>query len=249
MTTFNDARAPVFLTPHDDPTYFPDPERALREPDGLLAVGGDLSTTRLIAAYRNGIFPWFNVGEPVLWWSPDPRAVLLPNAIAISRSLRKTLKKKPFRISFDEAFDRVVHACAGPRQMQSGTWITPELRVAYGQLHQLGIAHSIECWNAAGELVGGVYGIALGRVFFGESMFSHATNASKIALVYLSQQLARWQFELIDCQVASDHILSMGASMMPRREFTSQVRQFSRLPQPPHQWRLAPDPVLPILHV
>lgn len=245
MTTSNNSRSPAFLSPHDDPERFPDPERALHDPNGLLAVGGDLSTTRLIAAYRNGIFPWFNAGEPILWWSPNPRAVLFPGAVAISRSLYKTLKKKPFRVSFDESFARVISACSAPRAHQAGTWITPELKAAYCHLHERGIAHSVECWTDDGELVGGLYGIALGRVFFGESMFSRASDASKIALVYLCQQLERWEFDLIDCQVASDHLTRMGATLIPRKEFTARVRRCSAATATSHPWQFDPD--LPII--
>jgi leucyl/phenylalanyl-tRNA--protein transferase len=222
------------------PELFPDPERALSEPNGLLAAGGDLSQRRLLAAYRRGIFPWYSEGEPILWWSPHPRAVLFPDELKISRSLRKTLKKQLFSVRLDHDFAAVIHACAAPRLGASGTWITAELQQAYCQLHENGFAHSVECWQA-GELVGGLYGVAIGRVFFGESMFSRATDASKVALVYLTKQLKRWDFQLIDCQVSSAHLRSLGARDIPRSEFGSLLSRWTTSPPRPGPWRLDTD--------
>ena len=207
---------------------FPDLSQALIEPDGLLAAGGDLSPERLINAYQHGIFPWFNEGEPILWWSPDPRCVLYPEKIKISRSLSKTLKKQPFSITVDKAFAEVVKSCAAPRAKQAGTWISDQMFNAYLNMHKLGYAHSIECWQDD-QLVGGLYGIALGKIFFGESMFSTRSDASKIALVYLSDFLQKRNFKLIDSQVHTDHMTSMGAEMMSRDEFETIVRQYSQL--------------------
>jgi leucyl/phenylalanyl-tRNA--protein transferase len=205
-----------------DPQYpqvpFPDVESAEREPNGLLAVGGDLSVTRLLNAYRAGIFPWYSAGQPILWWSPDPRTLLFPEHLKISRSLRKTLAKRRFTATLDQAFGGVITACAAPRADGEGTWILPEMVRAYRRLHDQGFAHSVEVW-ADGELVGGLYGVALGRVFFGESMFSRRSDASKVALVHLCGKLQQWGYELIDCQLHSAHLESLGAEAIPRRSF------------------------------
>lgn len=201
-------------------TEFPSVTDALDEPNGLLAVGGDLSEQRLLAAYRNGIFPWFEDGQPILWWSPSPRAVLFPRSIHISRSLRKLLRQNIFQVSCDTQFNQVMNHCANtPRHGQLGTWITDEMLHAYQQLHLKGYAHSIEVWFES-ELVGGLYGIAIGKVFFGESMFSLKRDASKIALAYLAKQLDSWGFPLIDCQVSNPHLLSMGAEEIDRTHFS-----------------------------
>lgn len=197
---------------------FPPVELALDEPNGLLAVGGDLSPARLINAYRHGIFPWFNENQPILWWSPDPRAVLFPEHLHVSRSLRRLIKKEPFKITLDRDFEGVLRACAEPRRHEPGTWITAGMRDAYLKLHGMGAAHSVEAWQE-GKLVGGLYGVAIGRVFFGESMFSRATNASKVAFVYLVEQLQRWRYTLIDCQVSSAHLHSLGAVDIKRDVF------------------------------
>jgi leucyl/phenylalanyl-tRNA--protein transferase len=197
---------------------FPSVSRALREPNGLLAAGGDLSVRRLLQAYRSGIFPWYSDGQPILWWSPEPRMVLVPAEIVLSRSLRKRLRKPGFEIRTDTAFAAVVSACAAPRAEQPGTWITREMAAAYTALHHAGYAHSVETW-ADGTLVGGLYGVSIGRMFFGESMFSRASDASKIALAYLARQLERWEFGLIDCQMSTPHLASLGAREMPRAEF------------------------------
>ena len=201
---------------------FPPLEKALDEPNGLLAVGGDLSPQRLIEAYRSGIFPWFNEDEPIFWWSPDPRMVLFPGELKISRSLRKTLHQDYYQIRTDTAFTQVMHACAAPRKGQSGTWIHPEMIAAYTALHDMGLAHSVETW-IDGELVGGLYGVALGKVFFGESMFSRSTDASKIAFVHLVKQLQYWEFGLIDCQVKTHHLASLGAREISRTSFSRQL--------------------------
>ena len=203
-------------------TPFPSLDDALVEPNGLLAAGGDLSLQRLITAYRTGIFPWFNEGEPILWWSPDPRIVLFPNELKVSRSLRKTLKKNPYTICFDRHFDQVIHACAAPRKGQPGTWIHPEMISAYTRLHEMGLAHSAEVL-LDDVLVGGLYGVALGKVFFGESMFSNVTDASKIAFVHLVKQLEAWNYGVIDCQVKTAHLASLGAREIPRAEFSRQL--------------------------
>ncbi|MDR9437109.1 MAG: leucyl/phenylalanyl-tRNA--protein transferase [Thiohalophilus sp.] len=210
--------APYWLSPRY-PDWFPDVEEALRDPDGLLALGGDLSTSRLLAAYRHGIFPWYSDEQPILWWSPDPRSVLFPDALKISRSLRKNLKKGQFRITFDTAFAEVMQQCALPRRDGLGTWITDEMQRAYRHFHEAGHAHSVEAWYDD-ELVGGLYGVALGKVFFGESMFTHMSDASKIAFVTLVAHLRAWQFQLVDCQVETEHLNSLGAQNIPRREFT-----------------------------
>lgn len=212
------------------PDAFPNINTALVDPNGLLATGGDLSAARLLAAYERGIFPWYNPGQPILWWSPNPRTVFRPNDIHISRRFRSELRKTPFTLTLDEAFSDVMYTCATtPREGQDGTWITQGMYDAYCHLHTLGYAHSIEVWAQSDQfdqvLVGGLYGISIGNAFFGESMFSHATNASKTALVYLGQQLARWGFTLLDAQVASDHLFRMGAAEIPRQQFQEELRQ------------------------
>ena len=213
----------TYLHPDDPPDTFPDPSTAAGEPDGLLAVGGDLRPERLLAAYRRGIFPWYEAGQPILWWSPDPRAVLLPAELHISRSLRRTLRSDRYRVSVDTAFTRVIDACADLRA-GAGTWITPEMRSAYVHLHQLGHAHAVESW-LGDQLVGGLYGIAIGGVFFGESMFSSADDASKVALVRLVRLLESRGVELIDCQVATGHLATLGSRVLPRRDFLDRIQE------------------------
>lgn len=230
----------TWLDPHNDNQPFPHPDRALTEPDGLLAAGGNLTPRRLLRAYRMGIFPWYSADQPILWWSPDPRLVLLPECLKVSRSLRKTLRKGLFAITADTAFEQVVAACAGPRQGEPGTWITSEMYRAYCRLHRLGHAHSIETWQQ-GELVGGLYGVSLGRVFYGESMFSWISDASKIALVALAAQLQRWEFAVIDCQVTTAHLLSMGAVDIPRSSFLQLLECYCPQPGQPGPWRLDAD--------
>ncbi|OIQ99277.1 leucyl/phenylalanyl-tRNA--protein transferase [mine drainage metagenome] len=204
------------------PPRFPPVSAALAEPNGLLAAGGDLSPERLLAAYRQGIFPWYAEGEPILWWSPEPRLVLVPSEFAISRSLAKTLRNRRYEVRVDSAFAQVVSACAAPRPGANGTWISAEMQAAYLHLHQLGYAHSIETW-VDGRLAGGLYGVAIGGVFYGESMFAAVTDTSKIALAHLCRHLARHDFDLLDCQMHTPHLASLGAREMPRREFVARL--------------------------
>lgn len=201
-----------------DSLDFPPLEKALQEPNGLLAAGGDLSPERLIRAYRHGCFPWYQDGQPLLWWSPDPRTVLFPDELHVSRSLAKVLRQGHFQITFDQAFDEVISACAGPRSYADGTWITSQMQLAYRELHQRGIAHSVEV-RVREELVGGLYGLAMGRLFFGESMFSHASNASKAGFVHLVKHLQQWDFAMIDCQMPTPHLQGFGARPIPRSQF------------------------------
>lgn len=250
---------------------FPPVRQALRSPNGLLAAGGDLSVARLLEAYRHGIFPWFSAGEPILWWSPDPRMVLFPNEFKISNSLRKTLRNGRYEVRFDSAFEQVMRACAAPRENtsggcdtirnnekcgssrqaalpapegsaspdQSGTWIHEEMITAYCELHHLGHAHSVETL-IDGELAGGLYGVALGRMFFGESMFSRRTDASKIALAHLAAQLERWNFGMIDCQMNTPHLASLGAREIPRNEFIARLQDLINC-SPVPVWRFDKD--------
>ena len=217
---------------------FPPVELALADPDGLLAAGGDLRPERILNAYRQGIFPWYNPGEPILWWSPDPRCVLHPQDLHISRSLRKKLRKMDYRVTFDQAFDDVIQACAEPRSYSAGTWISPDMMAAYSRLHWLGHGHSVEVWQGD-TLVGGLYGLALGRVFFGESMFSRRTDASKIAFVYLVEHLEKWGYALVDCQVYNDHLASLGASEVPRRRFVAELEELVSQTLY-HSWQVTP---------
>jgi leucyl/phenylalanyl-tRNA--protein transferase len=221
-------------------TPFPDTGTALRDPDGLLAAGADLSLPRLLAAYRRGIFPWFGPGEPILWWSPDPRMVLFPDEFKVSRSLRRRLHRRDFEVRADSDFAAVMAACAEPRPGQAGTWITPAMQSAYARLHAAGHAHSIEAWQD-GRLCGGLYGVALGRAFFGESMFSRASDASKVALAHLVAQLRRWDFGLIDCQMQTPHLASLGARPIPRTEFTERLARLVNLRQSVGGWTLEHD--------
>lgn len=210
---------------------FPPLEQALSSPNGLLAAGGDLSAERLLGAYRHGCFPWFQEGQPILWWSPDPRMILLPQELHVSRSLRKLIRQQHFEVSFDRDFAAVIRACAAPREYADGTWITPAMQAAYLELHRRGVAHSVEVWQD-GELVGGLYGLAIGRLFFGESMFSRSTNASKIAFVTLTEQLCDSGFALIDCQMHTAHLASFGAREIPRRVFAEYLSRYLDQPGP-----------------
>lgn len=219
---------------------FPSVTRALHDPNGLLAAGGELSAPRLLDAYRHGIFPWFNPGEPILWWSPDPRMVLFPAELKVSRSLRKTLKKQDYEVRVDSAFCAVMQACAAPRAGAGGTWISEEMVAAYSALHENGFAHSVETWRN-GELIGGLYGVALGRMFYGESMFSRATDASKIAFVHLVKQLERWGFGMIDCQMKTAHLATLGAREIPRAAFVQGLSQLIELPHQPGRWQFDHD--------
>jgi leucyl/phenylalanyl-tRNA--protein transferase len=216
-------------------TLFPPVETALRDPNGLLAMGGDLSPARLLDAYRHGIFPWFNPGEPILWWSPDPRMVLVPGEVRVTRSLAKRLRNAGFELRVDTAFAEVMRACGAPRKGESGTWVSPAMIAAYTRLFEAGYAHSVETWHD-GRLVGGLYGVAIGRVFYGESMFSREPDASKVALVRLARQLQRWDFGLIDCQMETPHLASMGARTMPRPAFTARLAELVNLPHRPGLW-------------
>jgi leucyl/phenylalanyl-tRNA--protein transferase len=207
------------LDSHNPHQSFPDIETALEDPDGLLAIGGDLSPQRLIQAYRNGIFPWYSDDSPIMWWSPNPRMVLIPGQYQPSRSLRKILRRGDFTVTCNQAFSQVIGLCAEPRHDDDGTWITEQMMHAYNQLHQLGVAHSIESW-ANNQLVGGFYGVSIGQVFFGESMFSRKSNASKAALATFLQSAHGWHYQLVDCQVYSNHLASLGAISIPRQQFT-----------------------------
>ncbi|MCK5512252.1 MAG: leucyl/phenylalanyl-tRNA--protein transferase [Thermodesulfovibrionia bacterium] len=226
---------PVFRL--SDEIVFPPPH--LSEENGLLAVGGDLSTSRLLRAYSMGIFPWYSDDSPILWWSPDPRLVLLPQELKISRSLRQTIKKGIFEVTMDRDFDAVINKCAlVDRGSDRGTWITDEMREAYIRLHSAGYVHSVESWFE-GELAGGLYGVALGSAFFGESMFTLKKDASKVAFVTLVQQLLRWEFTLIDCQVTTEHLLSFGAKKIPRSEFLKMLSSALKAPARKGTWHLS----------
>jgi leucyl/phenylalanyl-tRNA--protein transferase len=215
---------------------FPPVERALDEPNGLLAAGGGLSVARLIDAYRRGIFPWFSDGDPVLWWCPDPRMVLPTGGVRISHSLRRRLRRDDYDVTFDRAFPEVLDACAAPRAQASGTWLVPSMMRAYERLFDAGAAHSVEIW-IGGELAGGLYGVAIGRMFFGESMFTRHTDASKMAIALLARQLSRWQFPWIDCQMRTAHLASLGAHDVSRRAFVRTVQELVQRPPVPPPWR------------
>jgi leucyl/phenylalanyl-tRNA---protein transferase len=217
------------------PIRFPDPHSALHEPNGLLAFGGDLSPPRLLAAYGQGIFPWFGEDEPILWWSPDPRCVFRTEALHVNRSLRRQLRGKPWRVSVDRAFEAVIRACAAPRDGHAGTWILPEMIEAYTQLHRLGHAHSVEVWDST-LLVGGIYGVAVGQLFCGESMFSAESGGSRLALVALAGLLRQWGWPLIDAQVANAHTLGLGAEEISREHFLHEVARLAALPGRVGNW-------------
>jgi len=219
---------------------FPPPTQALKEPNGLLAAGADLSVERLLAAYRRGIFPWYSAGQPILWWSPDPRMVLFPRELKLPRSLRKRLRRHDYDIRCDTAFEAVMRACAEPRAGQDGTWITEEMIAAYGALNRRAVAHSVETW-IGGELVGGLYGVALGHAFFGESMFTRVTDASKIALAHLTRQLERWNFGMIDCQMATSHLAAFGAREIPRERFMARLAELVECDTLAGKWRFDDD--------
>jgi len=223
-----------------DDDEFPPVARALREPNGLLAAGGDLSVKRLVQAYRKGIFPWYSEDQPILWWSPDPRMVLDPAALRISRSLRKRLRRRDYEVRADTAFSAVLRACAAPRAGSDGTWITAEMMDAYEALHRAGHAHSVETW-ISGELAGGLYGVALGRAFFGESMFNRTADASKLALAHLARQLKRWSYGMIDCQMTTAHLARFGAREIPRAEFMRKLKELVNYPQTVREWRFDDD--------
>ncbi len=216
---------------------FPDISLAMADPNGLLAAGGDLSPKRLMEAYSRGIFPWFEEGQPVLWWSPDPRMVLFPEDLRVSKSLQKILNKPLYTVTLDEAFAEVITCCAQPRRGSPDTWITDEMQTAYMQLFDEGHAHSVEVWRD-GDLVGGLYGVALGQLFFGESMFSFESNTSKIALVNLVKQLQEWNYKLIDCQISSEHLESLGAIEISREKFRQQLHELLPRPGKAPPWEL-----------
>lgn len=211
---------------------FPDPSQALDDPNGLLAVGGDLRPERILMAYQNGIFPWFNPEDPVLWWSPNPRTIFYPDEVHVSRSLQKMIRKQIYKVTFDKCFSDVIRACSQPRVYADGTWISDGIIAVYSELHERGYAHSVEVWKGD-ELVGGLYGMALGKIFFGESMFSRADNASKVGFVQLAKQLSDWGFAIIDAQVANPHLFSLGAVEIPRAEFQQILVDFV---QGPSHW-------------
>jgi leucyl/phenylalanyl-tRNA--protein transferase len=245
--------APVWIDPHcRDVDPFPDPSKALRDPDGLLALGGNLEPPLLLAAYRKGIYPWYSPDECIQWWTPDPRMVLFPDRLKVSRSLRRTMRRGEFRVTIDDDFPAVIRACAEPRSRirensagpgldggiltNSATWIDDGMIEAYCRLHEYGFAHSAETWRD-GELVGGLYGVALGRVFYGESMFSRQTDASKVALVHVVEKLRAWGYELIDCQMHTAHLQSLGAEVLPRKAFNALLDRWCVAEPQPEAWR------------
>lgn len=232
---------PYWIPYQADAHHFPPLDNALEHPDGLLAVGGDLSIERLLVAYRHGIFPWYSDDQPILWWSPSQRMVLFPEYLKVSRSLRKTIRRNQFTVTMDVCFQAVMEGCATYTEKRQNTWITKEMLTAYCHLHTKGFAHSIESWHA-GELVGGLYGMALGKVFFGESMFSYMTDASKVAFVKLVHQLAHWGYELIDCQVYTRHLSSLGAMEIPRRDFRALLDRLCEMPARMGTWQFEAMP-------
>ncbi len=230
---------PIYLLTED--MLFPPPQ--LSREDGLLAVGGDLSEERLLLAYSMGIFPWYSEDDPILWWSPDPRLVLYPDEFKVSKSLRKIIRKNLFRITMDTVFEQVITACARVRRSQdAGTWIVDGMIQAYSRLHHAGYAHSIEAWHE-GELVGGLYGVSLGRCFFGESMFTRKSNASKVALYSLVEYVKARQFDSIDCQVTSDHLIGLGAREISKRRFLAELKKSVEYPTFKGKWSFTPLPV------
>jgi len=231
-------RAMIPWLHEDDP--FPPLAQALKKPNGLLAAGADLEPGRLLDAYRLGIFPWYAEGEPVLWWSPDPRMVLLPGEFKLSRSLRKRIARHDYAVTADSDFDAVIRSCAAPRPGRDGTWITRDMIDAYGALHRAGHAHSMEAW-VEGTLVGGLYGVAIGRMFYGESMFTDRPDASKVALAHLVRQLDRWGFGMIDCQMTTAHLARLGAREIPRAEFIRKLATLVNYPDTASKWRLDDD--------
>ncbi len=221
----------------DETRKFPHPDKARTEPNGLLCAGGDLEPETIISAYSKGIYPWFSDDQPILWWSPDPRMVLFPTEFKVSKSLAKTVRSGKFEVRFDTAFADVIAGCAEPREPEGGTWIVPEMQEAYGRLRELGVAHSVESWHNE-RLVGGLYGVALGRMFFGESMFARETDASKVALVAMVEKLKRDGFELIDCQQETRHLANFGARPIPRQQFVQRLQELINLGQSHSNWRV-----------
>jgi leucyl/phenylalanyl-tRNA--protein transferase len=236
----------TYLTPGDPPESFPPVTSALTEPDGLLAAGGDLGEARLLYAYRNGIFPWYEEGQPVLWWSPDPRCIFLPGDLHVSRRLRRDVRRSTAEIRINTAFSDVIRECAGPRQSEQGTWITPAMMAAYGGLHMNAWAHSIEVWQS-GELTGGLYGLAIGKAFFGESMFSLMPNASKMALLFVARLLKNGEFDILDCQIESPHLTGLGARVIPRIDFVGRLDSACGTGQSHKNWPVGPLPCSELL--
>ncbi|MEJ2115536.1 MAG: leucyl/phenylalanyl-tRNA--protein transferase [Gammaproteobacteria bacterium] len=228
----------VWLDPSNPEEPFPDINKALTDPEGLLAAGGDLSEIRLLNAYRNGIFPWYEYGQPILWWSPNPRGVIFTNKFKISTSLRKTLRKHNWTVTFDGNFRQTVLACAAPRSYARGTWITNEMTDAYYKLHKMGHAHSIELWDPQERLIGGIYGVLIGKMFYGESMFSFQTNASKVALAYLTMHMNYWGFPLLDCQLPSKHLATLGAETISRGDYIKQMTPLCNIELLDFKWHL-----------
>jgi leucyl/phenylalanyl-tRNA--protein transferase len=237
----------VWLSPSDAPEAFPDVKDALADPDGLLAAGGDLDPKRILFAYRKGIFPWYDDGQPILWWSPDPRCIMRPADLHLSRRLRQQIRNSSAQLRFNQAFADVIRACAGGRKSQQGTWITGDMMAAFEKLHVDGWAHSIEIWEDA-QLVGGIYGLCIGRVFFGESMFSARPNASKMALLGLTRHMQAQGLELLDCQVVSQHLMTLGASTIDRAEFTKILDRACSPPDPHESWPRGSLPMSDLLH-
>ena len=224
---------------HVEPDWFPPLDQALRDPPGLLAAGGDLSPTRLLAAYQRGVFPWYSTQQPILWWSPDPRMVLFPNEFNLSRSLSKTIRNGPFITQVDTAFEATIRECAAPRRSGPETWLNEEMIGAYEQLYALGYGHSIETYHG-NRLVGGLYGIRLGSIFFGESMFSRESDASKVAMARLVEECRARDIQVIDCQVASSHLASLGAREVSRNDFVALLKRHARL-EPNDRWAKTPQ--------
>lgn len=229
----------AWLSADDPPDAFPAVEHALREPDGLLAAGGDLGSERLLCAYRQGIFPWYDDGQPLLWWSPDPRCVFQPGDLHVSRRLRRTLRQSTLKVRFNTDFAGVIRACAAPRGPETGTWITAEMMNAYERLHREGWAHSVEIWRDE-SLVGGLYGLCIGRAFFGESMFSGVEAASKIALLAISRMMDSGELGILDCQLVSSHLVGLGASIMPRDAFVASLHSLCSPPIQFENWPTGP---------
>lgn len=232
----------TWISKDDPPEAFPALDTAFAEPEGLLAVGGDLSAERLLYAYRNGIFPWYSEGQPVLWWSPDPRCVLQPGAFHMGRRLRRSLKSSAFLMTFDNSFTKVIDACAAPRKTHTGTWITDDMKLAYCALHRAGWAHSVEVWQKD-SLVGGLYGLSIGSAFFGESMFSRVNDASKAAMLALCKELLERKFMVVDCQLSSPHLRSLGATHLPRAAFVALLKQACLPNSQLNLRRTAPRPI------
>lgn len=223
----------------DDLSYsFPPPDCALDDPEGLIAAGGDLTPARILKAYHSGIFPWYQEPQPILWWCPNPRGVLYPKKTLAHKSVLRTLKRKQWTVSYDKDFAAVIRACAEPRSYSNNTWITAEMCTAYIQLHELGHAHSIEIWNPEGNLVGGIYGLSIGRLFAGESMFSRENDASKIALLWLAAYCDHWGYAVIDTQLPSQHLTSMGGEAISRQQYLKQLKKYSNQPVDEHAWRV-----------